>query len=281
MAAWKANAALTKERDALASELRGHARRADRFDAVASRALQWQMAAECAAQAVSQRKQTMASYRTAIAKVEKIEVEKRPAESKLKDFASRRQKINMQLRAASSSSGSATSRLQHMRKDLAAASTRFNTLTAEHNKALAKISELKSKLEEVKLMYDTSINQLQEYTAKLDNAERRADVAERQFLELKEASRDVGGRSRGHAGRDRLERRWNSTFSSARRSAFCRHASDIQNALLDAGFEDWVPSCLALTLQILGLMDFLLRTKIVARQRFELVLELAGILPAE
>eukprot|EP00965_Chrysotila_dentata_P096028 3172662-Pleurochrysis_carterae.AAC.1 len=175
-----------------------------------------------------------------------------------------------------------------MRKDLAAASVKYNELAAQHKAAQDKISELQGKvlelqseLEDAKLMYDTSTEQLQEYTMKLTHAERRAAAAEQQYKELKEASRDVGGRPRGHAGREELKRRWSSMSGTARRSALCRHASDIKNALLDAGCEDWIPSCLALALQSLGLMDLLLRTKIVARQRLQLEHELAAILQAE
>eukprot|EP00965_Chrysotila_dentata_P084566 2791303-Pleurochrysis_carterae.AAC.6 len=68
---------------------------------------------------------------------------------------------------------------------------------------------------------------------------------------------------------------------TARRSTLWRHAFDIKDALLDAGCEDWVPSCFALALQSLGLMDLLLRLKIVARQRLQLVQELSQILQAE
>eukprot|EP00965_Chrysotila_dentata_P147243 4861601-Pleurochrysis_carterae.AAC.1 len=44
------------------------------------------------------------------------------------------------------------------------------------------------------------------------------------------------------------------------------------------GCEDWLPSSLALALQSLGLLDGLLRTKMIAQIRFELVEELAELL---
>eukprot|EP00965_Chrysotila_dentata_P133608 4418802-Pleurochrysis_carterae.AAC.1 len=56
----------------------------------------------------------------------------------------------------------------------------------------------------------------------------------------------------------------------ARRTALCRHGSDIKDALLDAGCENLLPSSLALPLQSVGLLDELLRTKIVAERRFKL-----------
>eukprot|EP00965_Chrysotila_dentata_P031681 1056771-Pleurochrysis_carterae.AAC.1 len=98
---------------------------------------------------------------------------------------------------------------------------------------------------------------------------------------MADACKDVGGRPRGHAGRAELESRWETLSAGARRTALYRHSGDIKDALLDAGCDDWLPSCLALALQSLGIMDDLLRTKIVAVERFKLVSELAAILQAE
>eukprot|EP00965_Chrysotila_dentata_P010473 341129-Pleurochrysis_carterae.AAC.1 len=89
------------------------------------------------------------------------------------------------------------------------------------------------------------------------------------------------GRPKGHAGRAELEGKWELMSYTARRSAISRHSTDIKNAILDVGGEDWLPSCLAIALKSLGMMDDLLRTKIVAVERFKLVEELAAVLKAE
>eukprot|EP00965_Chrysotila_dentata_P012181 399692-Pleurochrysis_carterae.AAC.1 len=65
MAAWKSNAALAKERDRLATDLRSATRRVERAEVVCTRALDWHNQADQAAAAVSQRNRTMSSYRTA------------------------------------------------------------------------------------------------------------------------------------------------------------------------------------------------------------------------
>eukprot|EP00965_Chrysotila_dentata_P225185 6194608-Pleurochrysis_carterae.AAC.1 len=120
-----------------------------------------------------------------------------------------------------------------------------------------------------------------EHKREMAALELRATSAEGREAEMKSACLDRGGRPRGHAARAELEGRWEQMSGLALRSALCRHSGDIRDALLDAGCEDWLPSCLALALRSVGLMDDLLRTNIVAEERFKLVKELAELLEAE
>eukprot|EP00965_Chrysotila_dentata_P031482 1049699-Pleurochrysis_carterae.AAC.1 len=71
MAAWKANAALRKERDQLATQVRSSSRRLERAEVVSSRALDWHDEADSAAAAVSQqRNRTMGMYRATVKDLE-------------------------------------------------------------------------------------------------------------------------------------------------------------------------------------------------------------------
>eukprot|EP00965_Chrysotila_dentata_P150487 4970928-Pleurochrysis_carterae.AAC.1 len=72
--------------------------------------------------------------------------------------------------------------------------------------------------------------------------ERRLEAAEQFASEMKEVEMNRGGRPRGHAGRAELEQRWEFMSAVARRLALCRHSSDIKDALMDAGCDDWLPS---------------------------------------
>eukprot|EP00965_Chrysotila_dentata_P205546 6183023-Pleurochrysis_carterae.AAC.1 len=133
-------------------------------------------------------------------------------------------------------------------------------------------------------LFDTAAEHEQTVSAlqsDVDALQHRATAAEKEVAEVASASANKGGRPRGHSGRSELEARWETMSTSARRSALSRHASDIKDALLDANCEDWLPSCLALALQSIGLMDELLRTKPVALEQFKLVEELAALLQAE
>eukprot|EP00965_Chrysotila_dentata_P080966 2672479-Pleurochrysis_carterae.AAC.1 len=182
-------------------------------------------------------------------------------------------KANVQLRVAAGMQ----SRLDNSRQDLAAASKKYAEQATELQAAKARITKLLTELDDAKLMYQTATEQLgdnakaaAETAGTMAALQRRLDAAEQYASEIKEAGLDRGGRPRGHAGRAQLEQRWEQMTESARRSALCRHSSDIKGALLDAGCDDWLPSCLALALRSLGLMDNLLRTKSVAEERFKL-----------
>eukprot|EP00965_Chrysotila_dentata_P180868 5970197-Pleurochrysis_carterae.AAC.1 len=100
MAAWKSNASLTRERDQLASELRGNARRVDRSEAVASQALHWRREADEAANAKSQRKRTMSAYRTAQENLAEERRERGKANAECTQLRADLTKANVQLRAA-------------------------------------------------------------------------------------------------------------------------------------------------------------------------------------
>eukprot|EP00965_Chrysotila_dentata_P131538 4348248-Pleurochrysis_carterae.AAC.1 len=93
--------------------------------------------------------------------------------------------------------------------------------------------------------------------------------------------RNVGGRPRGHAGREIIESKWEELSPHARKMALYRHTCDIKKALTHAGCSDWLPSGFALALKSQGVLSDLMRSKAIANIQFDLLEHLAGLLAAE
>eukprot|EP00965_Chrysotila_dentata_P259943 6213735-Pleurochrysis_carterae.AAC.2 len=288
MTAWKSNSLLTEEQNRLASDMRSAARRVDRSEAASSRALDWQREVDAAAKAQAQRNSAMAAYRAAMDKLEEERRLRHKAEEEGKRLQADLTKANVQLRAADA----LLSRYEHAKAGIAKAGQLQTITTAKLKSANAQLTKLQSELDNAKVMYETATKQLAEQVAEHESAvakykrelaalQRRLDKAEHQAAELQSVCADAVGRPRGHAGATDIQQRWDVMSAAARRTALCRHGSDIKDALLDSGCQDWLPSCLALALKSLGLMDDLLRTKLVAEWRFQFAEELANLLKAD
>eukprot|EP00965_Chrysotila_dentata_P244758 6206152-Pleurochrysis_carterae.AAC.1 len=231
----------------------------------------------------------MACYRSRMDDLEEERKLRREAEAECKTVRGELAKANNQLRVAAG----IQTRYEHAQKNLAETGSKNQNLNRELQTAKAtiatlqtEVATLKTEVDDAKLMYQTATEQLADGAAEHERAlaalRKRADAAESRLADFRHASGvETRGRPRGHAGQAELESRWDVMSSSARRSALCRHSSDIRDALLDAGCEDWLPSCLALALKGIGLMEDLLRTKLVAEHRFELVEEMAELLRSE
>eukprot|EP00965_Chrysotila_dentata_P040268 1336554-Pleurochrysis_carterae.AAC.1 len=118
-----------------------------------------------------------------------------------------------------------------------------------------KVRKLEAELKEVKEALSAATEQLESsemshkkeverLEAALANPSGAHALLQQRYLELKEASRDTGGRPRGHAGRAALEAKWDNLSPKAQKMALYRHAFDIRCVLLGAGCEDWLPSSL-------------------------------------
>eukprot|EP00965_Chrysotila_dentata_P206220 6183417-Pleurochrysis_carterae.AAC.2 len=195
----------------------------------------------------------MSSYRTAKDDLAEEKRRRGEVEAECKQLRADLAKATAQLRTAASGQ----TRFDHIKLDLAAAYKKQEATTLEFKAANA-----------AALQYKTEVSALR----------KRLESAEQCASELKQAGAGFRGRPRGHAGAAEVEQRWETMSLAARRTALCRHSSDIKDALLDGGCDDWLPSSLALALESLGILDNLLRTKIVALARFKTVEELAALL---
>eukprot|EP00965_Chrysotila_dentata_P055549 1842847-Pleurochrysis_carterae.AAC.2 len=281
LAAWRSRSEVTKHRDQLLTDARRGQQKSNGAELVVQQAVEWRRQSEVNASA-KRKLSGEISYRFALEKELREERELREkAESKRGEAEHAEAKAVAEMRNADA----VKKRLEHAQAEVAASAQRSAAHATEIKSLKKQVAALERELTSTKEDLSLATTQLDDTTTrleeKIDELTRQLKTQSSQHASLKELHRNRGGRPRGHAGKESLEQRWEEMKPTARRAAMMRHARDIEGALRAAGVEDWSPSCFALALKSLNVLDSLFRTKAFASRQFDLAEHLAAVLKAE
>ena len=204
---------------------------------------------------------------------------------------------------------------REMKASLYTTSQELRTMTARADSADARLASMRVRLEHSRITVVETSGQLTDTQKVLDatrdnitHLSTRADTAEDSLQEAEAALADAEemtaaleesmvlqsakmapkrGRPAGHRGADWLIANWAAYNANSRKLAFWRHCEDIRDALQAAGYDNWLPSALAVVLDstpagdLGSWVDVLWATRQFAKRRNELVGQLRDVAQGE
>eukprot|EP00965_Chrysotila_dentata_P041257 1368839-Pleurochrysis_carterae.AAC.4 len=288
----KAARAEALRRQRKAATLRTQVGTFDRDAETGRKAFEWKAAADYAREAQTRLNGEKSARNAAVAETKK--------ENELLKVAA------VKLRAAEQKCRAAESELatQHIAgAKLIQSNKALESKLSAQKESMSKLQEKLEPLDSLRRMLSLMVKEGAELQAPLDeergwakalheqmaDAQRKIDVLEAQLEEAQmvEDSDDevddkpVGGRPKGHAGRDIIKATWGSMARRTRYMKVARDADDIVSHLQVGGCNNWLPLAFISALKKLGLWEELLASRVIADLKFNFALHLRNVLSAE